>query len=142
MKAIAYNISPKDKEWLILANHKKHDITIITNSLCEDTLAYANGKEALILLNEDPLPAAMIQGLSAIGIKYIATASFETGHIDIQSAIAANLKIANIPFENGGSLEVMHQVVRNLDNWGNGRCVGNACCCGRQCVSKTTEKEI
>ena len=141
MKAIAYNINPKDKEWLILANHKKHDITIIANSLGEDTLAYANGKEALILLNEDPLEASMIESLKHIGIKYIATASFNTGHIDLNAAIIAGLKIANIPFENGGSLEVMHQVIRNLDNWGSGKCVGNACCCQRNCASETLNKE-
>ncbi|MCY1506347.1 D-isomer specific 2-hydroxyacid dehydrogenase, catalytic domain [compost metagenome] len=141
MKAIAYNITPKDKEWLILANHKKHDITIIANSLSEDTVAYANGKEALILLNEDPLDARLIAALRNNGIKYIATTSFITDHIDLTAATHAGLKIANVPFDNGGSLEVMHQVIKNLDNWGKGRCVGNACCCQRDCRVKTLTKE-
>ena len=38
MKAIAYNIKPEEKEWLIVANYKKHDITIIANSLNEFTI--------------------------------------------------------------------------------------------------------
>lgn len=141
MKAIAYNITPKDKEWLILANHKKHDITIIANSLSEDTVAYANGKEALILLNDDPLDARLIAALNDNGIKYIATASFITDHIDLAAATHAGLKIANVPFENGGSLEVMHQVIKNLDSWSKGHCVGNACCCQQSCVVKTLTKE-
>lgn len=135
MKAIAYNITPKDKEWLILANYKKHDITIIANSLNADTLAYASGKEALILLNEDSLDESLILALKNIGIKYIATSSYGTDHIDLAAATRAGLKIANVPFENGGSLEVMHQVIKNLDNWGQGKCVGDACCCQRSCAA-------
>ncbi|WP_379090921.1 hypothetical protein [Pedobacter sp. UC225_65] len=76
MKAIAYNIKPEEKEWLIVANYKKHDITIIANSLNVDTLAFANGKEALIIFNEDPLDKVLIDGLKSLGIKYIATSSY------------------------------------------------------------------
>ncbi|RZK50780.1 MAG: lactate dehydrogenase [Pedobacter sp.] len=137
MKAIAYNISPQDKEWLIQANFKKHDITIITNSLSAKTLAYAAGKEALILLNEDPLSANQLQELKNIGIKYIATGSYLTDHIDLEKARQIGLKIANVPFEQGGSLEIMQQVIKNLDNWGAGNCVGEACCCQKTCGIKT-----
>lgn len=137
MKAIAYNITSQDKERLILANFKKHDITIITNSLNAETLSYAAGKEALILLNDDPLEAAQIEELKKIGIKYIATSSFNTDHIDLATARKLGLKIANVPFENGGSLEVMKQVIRNLDNWGSGNCVGHACCCQKTCGINT-----
>ena len=86
MKAIAYNIKPEEKEWLIIANYKKHDITIIANSLNVDTLAFANDKEALIVFNEDQLDATLIDGLKAIGIKYITTSSFNTQHIDLIAA--------------------------------------------------------
>lgn len=134
MKAIAYNIGSNEKEWLILANHKKHDITIIANSLTLDTLAFASGKEALIIFNEDPLNAAIIKGLKALGIKYLATSSFEYNHIDLQAAKETGLKIANIPFKNGGDLENMHQVIKNLDNWAAGKCVGEACCCQNDCA--------
>lgn len=136
MKAIAYNIKPEDKEWLIVANYKKHDITIITNSLNTDTLAFANGKEALIIFNEDPLDSVLISGLKALGIKYIATSSYEIDHIDLQAATQAGLKIANVPFAAEGKLKTMHQVIKNLDNWAAGNCVGNACCCQKSCAVK------
>jgi lactate dehydrogenase-like 2-hydroxyacid dehydrogenase len=137
MKAIAYNINPKEKEWLILANYKKHDITIIANSLTLATLNFAAGKEALIIFNQDPLSAPIIKGLQSLGVKYIATSSFDYNHIDIQAAIEAKIKIANIPFKDGGALENMHQVVTNLDNWAAGKCVGTACCCQLDCTIKT-----
>jgi len=136
MKAIAYNIKPEEKEWLIVANYKKHDITIIANSLNVATLAFAHGKEALIVFNEDPLDATLIEGLKAIGIKYIATASYSTNHIDLNAAAAAGLKIANVPFKDGGDLKSMHQVIKNLDNWAAGKCVGKACCCANNCAVK------
>lgn len=136
MKAIAYNITPKDKEWLILANYKKHDITIIANSLTPDTLAFANGKEALILFNEDPLDAELIHGLKQIGIKYIATSSFEVNHIDLKATAVAGLKIANVPFKDGDGLQSMQQVIKNLDNWAAGKCVGKACRCQNDCAIK------
>lgn len=136
MKAIAYNINSKEKEWLILANYKKHEITVISNSLTLDTLNFSSGKEALIVFNQDPLSADIITGLKALGIKYIATSSFDYSHIDLFAAKAAGLKIANIPFKDGGALENMHQVIKNLDNWAAGKCVGKACCCQNSCAVK------
>lgn len=141
MKAIAYNIKPEEKEWLIVANYKKHDITIIANSLTVDTLAFADGKEALIIFNDDVLDAHLINGLKSIGIKYITTSSFDTTHIDLVAAKEAQLKIANVPFTDGkGTLKAMHQVIKNLDNWAAGKCVGKACC-SNYCADSNTSNE-
>ncbi|MNK11477.1 Phenyllactate dehydrogenase [compost metagenome] len=143
MKAIAYNIKPEEKECLVLANHKKHDITIIANSLSIETMPFAQGKEVLIVFNEDPLNAELILGLRALGIKYIATSSFETNHIDLNAAGIAGFKIANVPFTQGEDIVMprMQQVVKNLDNWAAGKCVGKACCCPNKCARTTKEEE-
>lgn len=143
MKAIAYNIKPEEKECLVLANHKKHDITIIANSLSKETLPFAQGKEALIIFNEDPLDGELIMGLRALGIKYIATSSFKTSHIDLNAAGVAGFKIANVPFKQGEEVVMsrMQQVVKNLDNWAAGKCVGKACCCPNDCAKTTTKEE-
>ncbi len=135
MKAIAYNIKPDEKEWLALANYKKHDITIITNSLTIDTLSFAQGKEALLVFNNDELNAEMIAGLKALGIRYIATSSFETHHLDLKAAGKAGMKVANVPFINGNQQPQarMDQIIKNLDQWAAGKCVGKACCCQNNC---------
>lgn len=135
MKVIAYNIKRDEKEWLALANYKKHDITVIANSLTADTLSFAAGKEALLVFNNDVLTAEIITGLKALGIKYIATSSFETDHLDLRAAGAAGMKIANVPLsgtDNKPELR-MQQVVKNLDLWAAGKCVGKACCCQNNC---------
>ena len=143
MKAIAYNINPNEKEWLILANYKKHDITIIANSLNEDTLPFVKGKEALLVFNEDFVDAKLIAGLKEMGIKYIATTSSGTSHIDLKAASAAGLKIANVPFLDGHatSFEGMQQVITNLDQWTAGKCIGNACCSNDCTVTKSIKKD-
>jgi lactate dehydrogenase-like 2-hydroxyacid dehydrogenase len=135
MKAIAYNIKPQEKEWLVLANYKKHDITIIANSLTADTLAFAAGKEALLVFNQDVVSADLIFGLKDLGIKYIATASYETDHIDLQAASEAGIKVANVPLSNPQlNANFMAQVIKNLDQWSAGKCVGAACCCQKDCA--------
>lgn len=143
MKAIAYNIKPNEKECLVLANYKKHDITIIANSLSLETLPFANGKEALIVFNEDELSEALIFGLKALGVKYIATSSFTTQHIDLNAAKAVGFKIANVPFVAGSEpiMARMHQVIKNLDNWAAGKCVGKACCCPSDCGTKSMKQQ-
>lgn len=143
MKAIAYNIKAEEKECLVLANHKKHDITIIANSLSVETMPFAQGKEVLIVFNEDPLNAELIVGLKALGIKYIATSSFETNHIDLKAAGIAGFKIANVPFTQDEDVVMprMQQVVKNLDNWAAGKCVGKACCCPNDCAKAVKEEE-
>lgn len=143
MKAIAYNIQPKEKEWLVLANYKKHDITVIANSLTLFTLHFAAGKEALIVFNQDPIDADIIAGLVSLGVKFIATSSFDCNHIDVDAARTSGIKIANIPFKDGGGLENMQQVIANLDNWAAGNCLGDACCCQKDCSTKVIEiKEV
>jgi len=136
MKAIAYNIKPDEKEWLVLANYKKHDITIIANSLTADTLSFATGKEALLVFNNDELSGNMILGLRSLGIKYIATSSAQTDHLDLSAAGLAGMKVANVPLptDQADTKTRMEQVIKNLDQWAAGKCVGKACCCQSECA--------
>ncbi|MCX2574921.1 Rossmann-fold NAD(P)-binding domain-containing protein [Pedobacter sandarakinus] len=135
MKAIAYNIRPDEKEWLVLANYKKHDITIIANSLTADTLPFAEGKEVLLVFNNDDLSDLLIAGLKSLGIRYIATSSSETKHLDLIAAGKAGMKVANVPLLSGKAdpKSRMEQVIRNLDQWAAGKCLGKACCCQNNC---------
>ena len=97
MKAVAYSIKTCEKELLIKANHKKHDITLISNRLSLDTISYAEGKDAVLVFSCDDLSATILQKLKALGVKYISTRTTGTDHIDLQEAARLNLKVANIP---------------------------------------------
>ena len=97
MKAVAYSVKPFEKEFLAKANHKKHDITLISNNLSLETVLYAEGKEAVIVFTNDDVSAAVIERLAALGTKYIATRSTRTDHIDILAADHNKIKLANVP---------------------------------------------
>lgn len=97
MKAIAYSIKTCEKEPLVRANKKKHDITLISNRLTLATISYAEGKDAIIVFFNDDLSAPVLQKLKELGVKYITTRSTGTDHIDMAEAIRLGIKVANIP---------------------------------------------
>lgn len=97
MKAVAYSIKPFEKEFLAKANQKKHDITLISNSLTLETAIYAEGKDAVIVFTSDDVSEPVIEKLSGSGIKYIVTRSAGTDHIDKEAAAKYNIKLSNVP---------------------------------------------
>lgn len=97
MKAVVYSSKPFEKEYLAKANHKKHDITLISNPLGIDSANFAEGKDAVVVFTNDDVSAPVIEKLKNFGIKYIATRSVGTDHIDREAASAAGMKIANVP---------------------------------------------
>lgn len=97
MKVVAYSIKPFEKEFLIRANRKKHDITLISNPLGIETVSFAAGKDAVLVLANDDVSASVINKLAAFGIKYIATRSAGTDHIDKSAVENKGIKLANLP---------------------------------------------
>lgn len=119
MKAVAYSIKTCEKEILIRVNRKKHDITLISNRLTLDTIAYAEGKEAVLVFSSDDLSAPVIRKLFEMGVKYICTRSTGTDHIDLPEAERLGLMVANIPAYSPESiaehaLALILALVRNL----------------------------
>ena len=151
MRVVAYSIKSFEKEPLAKANHKKHDITLISNSLSAETVSYAKGKEAVIVFTDDQVSAAVINQLADLGVKYIATRSTATQHIDLEAATKRNIKIANVPAISimtiSGdelSLALAMETILNLDKWQQNRCLGSACVCNRACdqiIPKTPDHE-
>lgn len=97
MRVVAYSIKNFEKELLAKANQRKHDITLISNALSLETALYAEGKDAIIVFTNDDLSAPVINKLADLGIKYIATRSVGTDHIDLKTAKKRNIQVANIP---------------------------------------------
>ncbi|RQO74121.1 lactate dehydrogenase [Pedobacter sp. KBW06] len=141
MRVVAYSIKSFEKEPLAIANNKKHEITLISNSLGLETVSYAEGKEAVIVFNEeDNVSALVINKLADLGVKFIATRSTDTTHIDTEAAALRSLKIANVPLASLSGLSerelpmaLATETIINLDNWQQNRCLGDACVCSRSC---------
>lgn len=97
MKVTAYSMKTCEKEFITKANHKKHDLTLISNRLTEATASYANGKDAILVFGCDDLSAGILLGLQKAGVKYIVTRSTGTDHIDLIEAARLGIKVASIP---------------------------------------------
>ncbi|MGZ3752771.1 MAG: 2-hydroxyacid dehydrogenase [Mucilaginibacter sp.] len=97
MKVVAYSIKAFEKEFLIRANRKKHDITLISNPLSVETVSFAAGKDAVLVFDSDDVSALVVNKLAGLGIKYIASRSAGTYYIDKGAAENMGIKLANIP---------------------------------------------
>jgi lactate dehydrogenase-like 2-hydroxyacid dehydrogenase len=119
MKAVAYNIKSFERECLATANHKKHDITLISNPLSLETVLYAEGKEAVIVSGDDVVSAKIIKQLAVLGIRYLVTRSIVTNHIDKKAATKNGLLVVSIPSSYTGSMESLQDLaehtINNLD---------------------------
>jgi len=144
MRVVAYSIKSTEKEPLAIANHKKHEITLISNSLSEDTVFYAEGKDAVVVFTDDDVSANVINKLASLGIKYIATRSTDSSHIDQEEAYNQNIMIASVPLlalsgiqENELPMALAAETINNLDKWEERKCLGDACICSRSCDQKS-----
>lgn len=113
---------------------------MISNGLCADTVSYATGKEAVIVFEDDDVSADVINKLADMGVKYIATRSTSTDHIDREAATAKAIRIANVPSlalsgltDAELSMALAEETILNLDKWQQNRCLGLACVCSRSC---------
>lgn len=97
MKVVAYSINSFEKEFLIRANQKKHDITLISNALSIETAAYAKGKDAVLVFTNDDVSESVVNKLADLGVNFIATRSKGTDHIDKKAAEKHGIKLANVP---------------------------------------------
>ena len=131
MKVVAYSINPLEKEYLAKANQKKHDITLISNPLSVETVAYATGKDAVIVSNADDVSTPVMERLALLQIRFIITQSNETGHLDKNTAMRYGIKLANVLAVEPQLMA--DQTIISLDLYQQSKCVGDACACANSC---------
>jgi D-lactate dehydrogenase len=150
MKAIAYSIKPFEKEFLAIANRKKHEITLISNPLGLETASFAVGKDAVIVFTNDDVSAPVISILAGLGIRYIVTRSLDANHIDKTAAARHGIKLSNTPsyptenidLDEDALQQTADQIIRNLDLWQLNKCVGKACVCAGGCKAVVLEEAL
>jgi len=129
MKVVAYSVKPFEREPLAKANQKKHDITLIFNSLSLETALFATGKQAVMVSSSDDVSAGVIDKLAQLGVKYITMRTTGSVNIDKLAAARNGIKLANVPEQ----MDIANQTIKNLDLWEMNKCVGKACICAKNC---------
>ena len=146
MKVVVYSTRPYEKEALAKANHKKHDITLISNSLTEENTFYAKGKDAVVVNINDEVSETIINSLVSFGIKFISTRSQSIAHINQVAAHKAHLKIGRLSeiynytdevlaLSVSKQQEIAEETIHNLDQWQENICLGKNCV--KNCQLKT-----
>ncbi len=97
MKAIAYSIKQFERDLLEEVNQGRHSIEFVEAALSTGTADYAKGYDAVVVFTNDDVSAPVIAVLAKLGVKFIATRSVGTDHIDFSEAKKWQIKVANIP---------------------------------------------
>lgn len=140
MKVVAYNIKDFEKETLVRANAKKHDLLLISNPLDLSTIHFAEGKEVILVSDRDFLDKEILDALDEIGVKKVISRSIKMDHVDVEYAGKLQLHLANTPLEDESFESIAQQTIANLNNWSNGECLGDACHCAFDCEKKANLK--
>ena len=97
MKAIVYSTRPFEIDLLNTANNNQHQLTLLTEPLTESSIQLAAGNDAIILFTNDEVTETIVKKMVELGVKFIATRSVGTDHINKAAAQNAGIKIANVP---------------------------------------------
>jgi hypothetical protein len=141
MKAIAYSIKSYEKESLILANGKKHALTMVSNALDEETIAYAEGKDVVMLTSTDVLDSDLLDQLSSFGVRYlIVRCADRNKKIDLAQLAANGFVFAQVSCDVQEVNARSRKIIAFLDEWhatGGAKCTGQCAC--QSCPSQNVE---
>ena len=97
MKTTFFSAKPYEIENLTQANKSNLVLNFVEDSLSDETLKLAKGSEAISVFTNDDLSGNILERLSALGVKYIATRSAGYDHINIPKAESLGISVANVP---------------------------------------------
>lgn len=97
MKTFFYSVKEFEKQYLIDANQDKHEINFSNQSLAAETAILSAGYDAVSVFTNDDASAEVLQLLRESGVRYIATRSVGTDHIDLIAAKQMDIKVGNVP---------------------------------------------
>jgi D-lactate dehydrogenase len=97
MKTFFYSIKEFEKQYLIDSNKDQHEVTYSEVSLNIDTAILAAGYDAVSVFTNDDASAGVLEILRENGVRYIATRSVGTDHIDLVLAKQLGIEVGNVP---------------------------------------------
>ena len=97
MKVAFFSSHNFERESILKANSKHHEIVFIEESLSDKSVLLAKGCQAICIFVNDKTDAIVLQKLSEIGIKNIALRSAGFNHVDLDEAKKLGFKLARVP---------------------------------------------
>ena len=97
MKVAFFSSHNFERESILKANSKHHEIVFIEESLSDKSVVLAKGCQAICIFVNDKTDAIVLEKLNEIGIKYIALRSAGFNHVDLYEAKKLGFKLARVP---------------------------------------------
>jgi D-lactate dehydrogenase len=97
MDVAVFSTKPYDRSFLDAANAGRHDLTYFEPRLTPETVALADGYDAVCAFVNDRLNADVLDALADEGIRLIALRSAGFNHVDLQAADERGLTVARVP---------------------------------------------
>ena len=97
MRVFIYSIHGFDKEFLENSFVGKFEIASTEKALDIDTVEMCKSFDAVALFSNDNASSEVLEKLAAFGVKYISLRSVGYDHVNLETAKALGIKVANVP---------------------------------------------
>ncbi|GAB3300071.1 2-hydroxyacid dehydrogenase [Hymenobacter humi] len=97
MKTTVFSSYPFEQTYLTRAAQGQHELRFVPAPLGPDTVAQAQGSEAVAIFRNDDASAPVLEQLAALGVRGVAVRAAAHDHLDLPAAKRLGLRVANVP---------------------------------------------
>lgn len=97
MKITIFDSLNFERQYLIDANTRRHELNFIQAELDEKTASLARDSEAVIIFVNDRADAPVLEALHRQGVRFLALRMAGFNNVDLEKAAALGIKVANVP---------------------------------------------
>jgi D-lactate dehydrogenase len=97
MDVTVYSSKSYDRQFLVAANHSRHEFKFFDAHLSQATAELAAGSQAICAFVNDQADRAVLTRLSQLGVKLVALRSAGFNNVDLKAACELGIKVARVP---------------------------------------------
>jgi len=97
MKITIFDSLNFERQYLIDANNRRHELNFIQAELDEKTATLAKDSEAVIIFVNDRADAPVLEVLHRVGVRLLALRMAGFNNVDLEKAQELGIKVANVP---------------------------------------------
>ena len=97
MKVAVFSTLAFERPFLERANERRHELHFLEASLGANTVALAQGSEAVCVFTPDDVSAPVLEQFRGHGVRYIAVRGTGHDNVDLSAARRLGLQVANVP---------------------------------------------
>lgn len=97
MNATIFSTQPFERDYLLQANADRHHLLLLEAGLGANTVALAQGSQAISVFTADDVSAVLLEQLWAHGVRYVLVRATGYRNVDLEAAHQLGMRVANVP---------------------------------------------